>query len=137
MTDSDNIDRFNENSGLIFAKLYENFPEPMLTLSAEDVLSAEQCELEIDGKQSPEAGAFTSALHWLYNQGLIHGELMKYGIAYAVPTMKGFEVLQRIPEGFKMPFAQELKQSIKKGALDAVSELVRKAMVGFIGAGIG
>lgn len=136
MADSDNIVRFNENAGLIFTKLYENFPEPMVVLSALDFLEADKCEPDEYGTQPLEAQAFTHALRWLYNQGLIHGELMQYGVAQAVLTMRGFEVLQRIPDGFKKPFAQELNQSIKKGALSAVSELVRQALVGFIKAGI-
>jgi hypothetical protein len=122
-----NIERFNVLTGAIFAKLYEEFPEPT-NLSAMDF--AEQ--LKIGGSDFVSVRFFTSTVEWLADHGYLkRGTTVGQGlVTNCVLTARTLELLSALPSSLESESEQpslgdQLITATKDGVTEKITELTR------------
>lgn len=120
-----NIERFNVLTGAIFAKLYEEFPEP-INLSALNF--AEQ--LKIGGSDFVSVRFFTSTVEWLADHGYLkRGTVVSEGtVTNCVLTARTLELLSALPsslESEQPSLGDQLITATKDGVTEKITELTR------------
>ncbi|WP_416739219.1 hypothetical protein ACM1ZW_20735 [Pseudomonas sp. NFX71] len=125
-----NIERFNVLTGAIFAKLYEEFPEPT-NLSAMNF--AEQ--LKIGGSDFVSVRFFTSTVEWLADHGYLKkGTTVGEGlVTNCVLTARTLELLSALPSSLESESKSEqpslgdqLITATKDGVTEKITELTRE-----------
>lgn len=127
-----NIEKFDEITGEVFAKLYENFPSPCLLKAADYVETPlefhEQLGFEVTTK---DAEFFFACIRWLESAGYIttKSENELY-VADALLTNKGLEVLRAVPSSLqgKASIGEQLSGGIAKGGKELARMLVSEAL---------
>lgn len=130
---SQNIDEFNQAVGLVFAKLYEVFPEPIM-------LKVEDLDLSETDKNVPVEDhlnrwrLYGYTMMFLREEGYVRFKdptLALDVFPLAVLTRKGLEALNRTPESISGPkktigdtFRDMGKEILKDGAKEALRALV-------------
>ncbi|WP_405119219.1 hypothetical protein [Pseudomonas leptonychotis] len=129
-----NIDRFDEITGLIFAKLYKSFPVPT-ELSPVLIVGTNLRERAPDGLgtiQNENAYFFTACLEWLRSAGYLDiGDSFDDGTYIScVLTAKGLEVLKAVPESIHSgpSLGEKLVDASKSGTKELVRGVVGEAL---------
>ena len=127
-----NIERFDEITGDVFAKLYLNFPVPCLLRAADYVTNPTEYNEHIGGDvPSREAEFFFSSIRWLEDAGYIvtKAENESY-VADVVLTSKGLEVLRAMPSSLqgKASIGERLGDTAAKGGKEIARMLVSEAL---------
>ncbi|SDI51354.1 hypothetical protein SAMN04487867_10836 [Vreelandella titanicae] len=134
MTQTSNIEKFDEFSGQVLASFYNSFPVP-INLQARDFVEqptqydeSSQCD-----RASPDAVFFIATVEWLRRAGYIHADeqdgndrIVKNGVL----TAKGLEVLKIKPTSLtdEPSLGDQLADAAKKGSSDAVRKAVTEIM---------
>ena len=152
-----NIDDFNIVVGLIFSKLYEEFPIPCWIGQVEHVevlnqgkLTREQL-LKLDEQRAPgmeplyrshaeeemmaiaEHGfaIHSGAMEWLIAEGFIRAVVINDGTySNCVLALKGLEALSLTPDAVRQSktIGDQVVENVKSGSLDAVKDLAKRAV---------
>lgn len=127
-----NIERFDEITGEVFAKLYLNFPVPCLLRVADYVANAtvfnEHLSTDVPSK---EAEFFFSCIRWLESAGYIAAKAEnEFFVAEVVLTSKGLEVLRAMPSSLqgKASIGERLGDTAAKGGKEIARMLVSEAL---------
>ena len=127
-----NIDKFNEFVGLLFADLYKSFPTPFninASTYLEEIIS-----------EDDEQGAFDytqfviHSCRWLNSSGYIQLDGSEYigGSAdyHIVLTEKGLETMKLTPDSLESheSIGELLVDSAKNNAIESAGELAAKAL---------
>ena len=102
---SQNIEKFNQAVGLIFAKLYEAFPEPIM-LRVEDLDPKETDNGAPLGEHLDRWKLYGHAMMFLREEGYVRFKdpTMAFDLfPLAVLTRKGLEALNKTPESISDP----------------------------------
>ena len=131
MSDSDNIDKFNELSGLIFAKLYSAFPIPTNLSAAAFV--GENNVISPDGftgaELTKDAEFFVSSVDWLIKSGFISVLDKNHSLYWnAVLTEKGLETLKLTPDSLSSSLGARLVEASKSVGLDSLKSLASQVL---------
>jgi hypothetical protein len=127
-----NIKRFDEYTGQIFAYLYQSFPVPTEIIPREFV---EQEPIDLDtgevGDIDKEIRIFSATAKWLVMSGYIHcrEEKLSY-LRYAVLTAKGLEILKRTPSSVDggPSFGDRLSKAAKEEGRETMRSLVSEVL---------
>ncbi|WP_322979280.1 hypothetical protein [Pseudomonas sp. C11] len=127
-----NIEKFDEITGEVFAKLYLNFPVPCLLRSAEYVANSTEYNEHI-GADVPtkEAEFFFASIRWLEDAGYIATKAEnEFYVAEVVLTSKGLEVLRAMPSSLqgKASIGERLGDTAAKGGKEIARMLVSEAL---------
>jgi len=126
-----NIEKFDEYTALIFARLYGSFPL-RIDLSHVDFLYEEWSREPYDHDvYNPQAEFLTATMQWLKDAGYLSGEPSAIGLYKAVLTAKGLEVLKATPASL------EHGPSIGERISDAVKAEGRETMRGLVSEALG
>jgi hypothetical protein len=127
---SSNIDKFDEYTALVFARLYETFPI-RVNLFDHDVIP----DTWKDGKFNPEAYDSDSELVratiiWLKEAGYIDGRISNLGLFEAVLTSKGLEVLKAVPSSLSTgpSLGERIADAVKEEGRETMRSLVSEAL---------
>lgn len=134
MTQTDNIEKFDELSGRVLASLYSSFPVPIHLQAKEFVEQATQYDENAQcDRASPDAVFFIATVEWLRRAGYIHADeqdgyhrIVKNGVL----TAKGLEVLKIKPSSLtdEPSLGAQPADAAKKGSSDAVRKAVTEVM---------
>lgn len=134
MATPDNIARFDQHTGQVFALLYENFPVPVL-LKAADFVDTHLVHNEHLGGDvaSPESEFFSHTVAWLKRAGYIDVQELDPRHLYtrgAVLTVKGLEVLNVQPDNLSksLSLGERIYTAAKTEGSDMLRSLVREAL---------
>ena len=96
----------------ILTTLYESFPEPV-------DLNPEKLDPDANAK---ERDLYYELILWLKDEGFIRGGSFRR----AVLTLKGFAVLNAVPESLKegKTFGDYFKELLKEGSVNAINQAV-------------
>lgn len=138
-----NIERFDEITGMVFAHLYQSFPIPT-DLGAEFIGLNISPVTTIPEKGAPYGGVydlsaeerknfdiFIHSLHWLSKAGYIDvsdsGSTTFYGVTL---TAKGLEILKATPSSLDNApsIGQQLITAAKGGLVDQLKSLTASAL---------
>jgi hypothetical protein len=132
-----NMERFDQLTGAVFARLYEAFPEP-ISLDAFPFLSNIVPSDQDEGTQYEQAfGApefFVYTVRWLAETGYLthrkQSENIPLTFEDCVLTAKGLEVLKSVPASISTSnsIGQSLQEAAKTGSLDAIKKLAGEAL---------
>lgn len=134
---SSNIERFDQLTGAVFARLYEAFPEPVVLDAYPFLAEIVPAGQDEDAESEQAFGApefFFHTLHWLAETGYLthRKQLQSSPLTFeeCVLTAKGLEVLKAVPKsiGSSKSIGQSLQEAAKKGAMDSVKKLAGEAL---------
>lgn len=133
---ADNIERFDEITADVFAKLYSSFPEPCLLKAADfavtPMLLDERLGYEV---RSKDAEFFFSCIRWLETAGYLNTRgANEHYIADAVLTSKGLEVLRAVPVNVKGKAS--IGEQLSNVAVSGGKELGRSLVAEALGIGV-
>lgn len=132
-----NIDAFDELTGRIFAKLYENFPNPIyldatrfIAGGAGSVFNAESFT---GAELTPQAEAFINTASWLVQEGYIAvrpNSKTATGFAEAVLSEKGLIALKAVPDSLisRATLGERLVQSVKAGTMETLKGVTNEVL---------
>lgn len=127
-----NIEKFDEITSEVFAKLYRNFPIPCLLKAGDYVTTPlefhEQLGLELPTK---DAEFFFACIRWLESAGYITTESEnELYVANALLTSKGLEVLRAVPSSLqgKASIGERLSGGVANGGKELARMLVSEAL---------
>lgn len=127
-----NIERFDEITGEVFAKLYLNFPVPCLLRAADYVASATVFNEHLGSDvPSEDAEFFFACIRWLEGSGYITAKAENgFYVAEAVLTSKGLEVLRAMPSSLqgKASIGERLGDTAARGGKEIARMLVSEAL---------
>lgn len=127
---SSNIDRFDEYTALIFARLYATFPT-RIDLNDLDVIPGawKDGEFDLDGYQL-DAEFVRATILWLKDAGYIAGRPSNSGLFDAVLTSKGLEVLKAIPASLNSgpSLGDRITDAVKEEGRETMRSLVSEAL---------
>ena len=132
-----NMERFDQLTGAVFARLYEAFPEP-IELDAfpflQDIAPDGQ-DFETQQEQAFNAPEFFSyTLRWLAETGYLTHAKQYLGkpstFEECVLTAKGLEALKATPKSIASgkSIGQSLQDAAKNGALESIKKLSGEAL---------
>jgi hypothetical protein len=128
----DSMEKFNKLVGLIFGRLYENFPTP-LQLKPASFLESVISKDDGDGAFNfPDY--FSSTIKWLETAGYIwtyQDRSSSSGVAFdVVLSERGLEALRRVPDSLegKESIGERLANFSKSKASEAISTLISLAI---------
>ncbi len=127
-----NIKRFDEYTGQIFAYLYQSFPVPTSIVPREFVVR-ETIDLPTDEAADidEEIRIFFATAKWLVMSGYIHcrEEKLSY-LRYAVLTAKGLEILKCTPSSVEggPSFGDRLSKAAKEEGRETMRSLVSEVL---------
>ena len=102
----------------IFTTLYESFPEPV---------NLDPAELDPDANEK-ERHLYYELILWLKDEGFIRGgtPTLSGNFRRATLTLKGFAVLNAIPEPFRerKTFGEYFRELLKEGSVNAINQAV-------------
>lgn len=134
---SPNIERFDQACGLIFARLFERFPQRAMVRSEhiEAVFRATEQEKEdwLSHYVTREA-FFASTMNWLIDAGYIwcgssQSNNFEQIFSQCVLSPKALEALKATPASLSTgSLGESLKEAAKSGALDATKDLFNQAI---------
>lgn len=137
-----NIDRFNEVCAVVFARLYENFPEP-IKLHGLELAGAVEFDMEGPAqleKTDERTGEFCAAVvQWLVDAGyvLAPSKHQPAGLFMnARLTAKGLEAMKAMPSALGGSIGDELIDASQRGARDAARQLISDGLTAVFRAGI-
>lgn len=131
-----NIERFDRTVVLVLAELYARFPvrkalvasKFMLTDDgqiAEALSSREEAELDSRETYFERKQFAFECMHWLVETGYLHGEpKADDGIADAVLTAKGLEVLKATPDSLQESLGERMQEAAKSGMGETARVLI-------------
>ncbi|MGA9701124.1 hypothetical protein [Pseudomonas sp.] len=127
-----NIKRFDEYTGQIFAYLYQSFPVPTSIVPREFVdLETDGLAANKDDDINEEIRIFLATARWLVMSGYIHcrEERLSY-IREAVLTAKGLEILKRTPSSVEggPSFGDRLSKAAKEEGRETMRSLVSEVL---------
>ncbi|MBF3236869.1 hypothetical protein H4N55_09665 [Aeromonas veronii] len=140
-----NIERFDRTVVLVLAELYARFPvrkaldarQFMLTDDgqiAEALSSREEAELDSSDPHFERKQFAFECMHWLVETGYLHGEpKADDGIADAVLTAKGLEVLNATPDSLQETLGERIQAVAKSGLWETGKVLIGQV----VGLGVG
>ncbi|QCU90655.1 hypothetical protein [Thiomicrorhabdus sediminis] len=117
-----NPDKFDYICGVLFAKLYENFPVPIKTADIEEFDNPEEYKFRMH------------SFRWLKENGLIEGNLVSDGSMNNVrATLKGLTILKVTPESLnqKKSVGEALMDAAKIKAPDLIAEAAKSIFLRF------
>lgn len=150
-----NIDDFDAIVGIVFSKLYGEFPIPTTIESLPVVIEAmdevrewtdEEMsrlhERRLHGMDLPEEFSasekrasllfeiFEAAMDWLSAEGFLRTNGHGAGLHYldTVLTLKGLQALSVVPAGVQSPLGQQMLNEAKKGSLEGLRDLAKRAV---------
>lgn len=153
-----NIDDFNRVIGIVFSKLYDNFPVPLDIHSSHIILDifgpekdgisiSKDDQGEFDFMMTDETTAsrakafemtrvaqnydtiFTSSMCWLSVEGFVrYSDELPDIYSNAVLTEKGLKALSLIPAGLEASIGESLVQTVKSGARDGLGKIAKQAI---------
>lgn len=138
MTTPDNIERFNAKVSLVFALLYEEFPNPM-NLCPEHLGITK----DLGGIPTWSRDDWEQVVHvllWLTEEGYIRTNGYTTSTCRdAVLTQKGLTILRSIPDSVSgsAPMGERIKDAVTKGAGGLASKLAEQTLLLGIRAAIG
>lgn len=132
MTASNNIERFDELTGRIFAVLYQSFPVPQDFIFPE-YLSDLYPDFDPESDSFDEMLEFFSAtINWLSEAGYVSFQSMTMdgSVFRAGLTAKGLEVLKATPANLqgKKSIGEGLTEAVKGGFLEQVRSLTAQGL---------
>lgn len=128
-----NIERFDEITGQLLSKLYENFPVPCRLLIQDFVADGYEMIERLAKMEIPNAKGdfFLASVDWLASAGYLqfHEKILESGNCRyqgAVLTAKGLETLKAIPESLQSgpTLGEKLIDASKGSAKEVVRGLV-------------
>lgn len=122
-----NIERFDEITGKVLGKLYQEFPVPV-SLSADKFVepATRYCEHLCADVPSKEAEFFIACILWLAAADYLRLKEQGYGVAREVVlTAKGLEALKAVPKSLdgSESIGEQLVEAAKSGMSDQVRDL--------------
>ncbi|MCY1288015.1 hypothetical protein D9M70_370340 [compost metagenome] len=127
-----NIERFDEITGEVFARLYASFPVPCLLKSADYVDHPTKYHEHLCCEVASEEGEFFFAcIRWLESSGYITtGGQNEQFVAEALLTSKGLEVLRAVPASLqgKASIGERLGEVAAEGGREGMRSLVTEAL---------
>lgn len=131
-----NIELFDEYTGSVLAKLYQNFPIA-IDLGVDEISGHTQMNdfgviVNEKGKESKHAQVAWHTIQWLKNAGYIHIETQYPYTGYhgCVLTAKGLEVLKATPESVQPQeyLGDQLVSAAKNGTTATLKEAAKQAI---------
>lgn len=124
-----NIEQFDEITGQLLGKLYENFPVPCRLLIKDFVADGYAMNEHLGVEVPNDKGDFfLSSVDWLANAGYLqfHEKIHNFGYQGAVLTAKGLETLKATPESLQsgQTLGEKLVDASKGGAKEVMRGLV-------------
>ncbi|WP_339548588.1 hypothetical protein [Pseudomonas kermanshahensis] len=130
-----NMERFDQLTGAIFARLYETFPEPVKLDDRPflDLIAPDGQDLEVQSSQAFYAPEFfVHTVRWLAQTGYLTytaNQRDEYLIQDCVLTAKGLEVLKATPDSLGgKTLGSQLQDAAEAGLIDTVKSLAGKAL---------
>ncbi|MCA1862921.1 hypothetical protein JAB5_33150 [Janthinobacterium sp. HH103] len=132
-----NIDAFDELTGRIFAKLYENFPKPIFLDARKFVEGGEAACFNADSftgaEVTPPAEAFINTATWLVQEGYISvrpNSKTATGFSDAVLSEKGLTALKAVPDSLvsRVTLGERLVQSVKAGTMETLKGVTNEVL---------
>ena len=133
-----NVNKFNEITGAVFAKLYENFPLPT-PLLAQHFCEVVTVEDDFMGEvPSEETLFFCATIQWLQREGFIYYRSEHiFGASDAGLTNKCFELLKKTPTSLEPSIGDQLTEAVKsetkEGLRTFASALLSQAATAILG----
>ena len=127
-----NINKFDEYTGQILARLYQNFPVPM-DISPRDFFTCSAVNVAEDEWEytDEDAKVFLSTARWLVLAGYIHCVSEKRSYLYkSVLTAKGLEVLKLVPSSVQggLSIGEQLTTAATEEARETLRGVVSEAL---------
>ncbi len=132
-----NIERFDELTGQVLARLYAEFPLPIRLIPDQFVEKSWLVD-EFTGAlfASAETEFFTATVDWLAEAGYLRYQELERtkvnGFSGAVLTAKGLELLKAIPDSLGGSFGERLRDAAATEGREGLRALVSQVL----GAGI-
>ncbi|HBP0981753.1 hypothetical protein [Pseudomonas aeruginosa] len=128
-----NIERFDEITGLVLGKLYENFPVPIYLLVKNFVDDGYKMNEALGVETITKDGEFLLAsISWLASSGyLLYEERIHHqGFRGAVLTAKGLEVLKAMPASLQVgpSLGEKLVVASKVGTKEVLRGVVSEVL---------
>ncbi|HEQ0036017.1 TPA: hypothetical protein VDW68_005844, partial [Pseudomonas aeruginosa] len=128
-----NIERFDEITGLVLGKLYENFPVPIYLLVKNFVDDGYKMNEALGVETITKDGEFLLAsISWLASSGyLLYEERIHHqGFRGAVLTAKGLEVLKAMPASLQVgpSLGEKLVVASKGGTKEVLRGVVSEVL---------
>ncbi|AEF54045.1 hypothetical protein Mar181_0996 [Marinomonas posidonica IVIA-Po-181] len=128
------MDRFNEVTAKIFAKLYEKFP-----IEIDIHIDEFTDESAADFYVAVDAGGFflpdgdvelvQHTVRWLVREGYIHLECEQMSsFAGCTLTSKGLQTLNKIPQSLDRSYGEKLIEAIKDQGTDTMKSLAKQVL---------
>jgi hypothetical protein len=122
------VEIFNKGAALILAKLYEEFPTPIIL----DVTKLDT------GVTEEDAGVYADTVSFLRNENFIRsGNSVNQGkkTSNVVLTSKGLAVLNSSPEVLqvKAPLGERVKEVAKSGSKEVLSAIMQAVIGAVVG----
>ncbi len=135
-----NIDKFDEVTGMLFAKLFSTFPEPV-DIRLEDYVPEED-EQEVISEDSAQwivdqnrREFVEHTINWIVDSGFItsYNFNREQGIfSGVILTAKGLECLKMTPDSLQASAGTELAAAARTGSIELLKSIVNQVL----GAGI-
>lgn len=117
---SPNIEKFNQLTAAVLAKLYQEFPIPYTLAYQDESLRDAGCFGEDD------APFFMATLRWLIAAGYITAEQENCVLVWnVILTPKGLETLCAIPDSLTTSLGERLKAAALSGSQAAAADAVK------------
>lgn len=126
-----NIDRFDEIAGRVFADLYNSFPQPRLLNLNEYANDDDPHPNNLEEWAHKEAQCdFTAdSITWLKNAGFItSGNRSGNYVSNAVLTPKGLECLKLTPNSLKLSAGKQLSEAAKNGSIEVLKGITNQVL---------
>ncbi|MCX7293599.1 hypothetical protein [Janthinobacterium sp.] len=132
-----NIDAFDELTGQIFARLYENFPKPIYLDARRFVEGGDTACFNADSftgaELTPPAEAFINTATWLVQEGYISvrpNSKSATGFSDAVLSEKGLIALKAVPDSLvsRATLGERLVQSVKAGTTEVLKGVANEVL---------
>ncbi len=122
-----NIERFDEITGKVLGKLYQEFPVPV-NLSADKFVepATRFCEHICADVPSKEAEFFIASVLWLAEADYLRLKEQRYGVVVdVILTAKGLEALKAVPKSLDgaHSIGEQLVEAAKSGMAEQVRDL--------------
>lgn len=132
-----NIERFDELTGQVLAKLYAEFPMPIRLKPDKFVdswcVTDEILDMPV---ASQETKFFTATVVWLAEAGYLRyhelDQTQLYGFSDSVLTAKGLELLKAVPDSLGDSFGERLRDAAAVEGREGLRALVSQVL----GAGV-
>lgn len=132
-----NIEKFDEITGIVFAKLYDNFPMKVDLNSGEILNCMEEVKSSKDSHKEDETfddltKFIPDTIRWLKGEGYITMQMQTFENKFIGMTLtgRGLSSLKAIPDSVsgKLSTGEELSEAVKLGGKEALIKAANQAL---------